>query len=153
VYESGWGKKLTYVLSVSRHFVVDSTARYTRRFSEVLVRRHSPLECDVREVLSQANDMMLRYYSEHILPTCLEMQDGADNFIIPPNLWGLTEEDSIPQDISASTSANRRRHNDRELEGCAFLTSQAWKPAELIGRISGDAAWKRARGEDGLAAK
>ncbi|CAM9205633.1 unnamed protein product, partial [Ectocarpus fasciculatus] len=39
VYETGWNKKLLYVVSFSRHSVVDTTTRYTRKYDEVLLRR------------------------------------------------------------------------------------------------------------------
>jgi len=39
LYESGWGKKLSYVVAVSGEEVVDVTQRYTHKWSEVLTRR------------------------------------------------------------------------------------------------------------------
>lgn len=39
MYESGWGKKLTYVVSYCRYGVVDSTRRYTRSWRNVVERR------------------------------------------------------------------------------------------------------------------
>lgn len=40
MYESGWGKKLTYVISCARDEVVDVTWRYTKKKEEVLGRRN-----------------------------------------------------------------------------------------------------------------
>ena len=39
VYEAGWGKKLSYIISFGRDEVLDTTRRYTRRWPEVLSRR------------------------------------------------------------------------------------------------------------------
>jgi peptide-N4-(N-acetyl-beta-glucosaminyl)asparagine amidase len=39
VYESGWGKKLNYIVACSPDEVVDVTRRYTKRWMEVLSRR------------------------------------------------------------------------------------------------------------------
>eukprot|EP00605_Chrysophyceae_sp_TOSAG23-4_P001441 GSChrysophyteH1.ASY1.ANO1.1569.1 assembled CDS len=41
VYEKGWSKKLTYVLSASRHGLTDVTPRYTSNWGDVLLRRGS----------------------------------------------------------------------------------------------------------------
>ena len=40
MYESGWGKKLNYVIAFSRDEVVDVTRRYTNKLSEVMDRRN-----------------------------------------------------------------------------------------------------------------
>ena len=39
LYEAGWGKKLTHVLSFSRHGCVDASPRYSRKLQEVILRR------------------------------------------------------------------------------------------------------------------
>ena len=43
LYETGWGKRLTYVFAFGRCEVVDVTRRYTARYDELLQRR---TECD-----------------------------------------------------------------------------------------------------------
>ncbi|XP_028172619.1 peptide-N(4)-(N-acetyl-beta-glucosaminyl)asparagine amidase isoform X3 [Ostrinia furnacalis] len=44
IYSHGWGKKLSYVIAVSRDDVQDVTWRYTTNFKEVLTRRTLVLE-------------------------------------------------------------------------------------------------------------
>ncbi len=39
MYESGWGKKLSYVFANGENYVVDVTPRYTQRWEEVRTRR------------------------------------------------------------------------------------------------------------------
>ena len=41
MYESGWNKKLTHVISFSRCGVVNATPRYTRSLGQVILRRSS----------------------------------------------------------------------------------------------------------------
>lgn len=40
LYESGWGKKLSYVVAVGKGSVADVTRRYTSKYAEVLTRRN-----------------------------------------------------------------------------------------------------------------
>jgi peptide-N4-(N-acetyl-beta-glucosaminyl)asparagine amidase len=40
LYETGWGKKLNYVIALSVDEVVDVTRRYTKKYTEVKTRRN-----------------------------------------------------------------------------------------------------------------
>jgi hypothetical protein len=51
MYEAGWNKKLTHVISFSRYGVCDSLSRYSRRQDTVLVRRDAEV---VPECIAQA---------------------------------------------------------------------------------------------------
>lgn len=53
LYESGWGKKLSYVISFSNRGVTDTTRRYTARWGEVLTRRADVSEDDVVRLTSE----------------------------------------------------------------------------------------------------
>eukprot|EP00762_Andalucia_godoyi_P003209 ANDGO_01032.mRNA.1 Peptide-N(4)-(N-acetyl-beta- glucosaminyl)asparagine amidase len=55
VYESGWGKKLSYIFSFSVEEVRDVTKRYTRRYSEVLSRRTMMPEDDLERLVEKLN--------------------------------------------------------------------------------------------------
>jgi len=54
MYEQGWNKKLTHVLSFSRYGVSDSIARYSRKQNTVLTRRCAEvlLESCVAEIIA-----------------------------------------------------------------------------------------------------
>ncbi|KAK9149971.1 hypothetical protein Syun_008280 [Stephania yunnanensis] len=53
LYEKGWGKKLNYVIAVSKDGVYDVTKRYTRKWHEVLTRRNITTESIASNVLSE----------------------------------------------------------------------------------------------------
>ena len=54
MYEGGWNKKLTHVLSFSRYGVIDASSRYTRKLVEVVTRRNSEIvpECFIDDLLA-----------------------------------------------------------------------------------------------------
>uniref|UniRef100_A0AAV1UXL7 MABP domain-containing protein n=1 Tax=Peronospora matthiolae TaxID=2874970 RepID=A0AAV1UXL7_9STRA len=54
-YEVGWGKKLSYIFSFGYDEVVDTTRRYTQRWSEILTRRQDVSEDWLRTTISQIN--------------------------------------------------------------------------------------------------
>lgn len=39
MYESGWNKNLTHVISFSRYGAVNATSRYTRKLAQAILRR------------------------------------------------------------------------------------------------------------------
>jgi peptide-N4-(N-acetyl-beta-glucosaminyl)asparagine amidase len=39
LYEAGWGKKLSYVVAISKDEAIDVIHRYTRQWDQVLSRR------------------------------------------------------------------------------------------------------------------
>jgi Rad4 transglutaminase-like domain len=44
MYESGWNKNLTHVISFSRYGAVNATSRYTRKLAQVILRRSADAE-------------------------------------------------------------------------------------------------------------
>ena len=60
-YESGWGKKLSYVLAFSKDEVVDVTWRYSANFSDLQERRNRVSEAWLRSRMAQlSNRLQLR---------------------------------------------------------------------------------------------
>ena len=55
LYEGGWGKKLNYVVAVSRDDVVDVTRRYTKKYDEVKRRRTLCPEAQLQVAVSMMN--------------------------------------------------------------------------------------------------
>ncbi|NXO39782.1 NGLY1 amidase, partial [Locustella ochotensis] len=55
LYETGWGKKLSYIFAFSKDEVVDVTWRYSCRHEEVLSRRTALSEATLRETINALN--------------------------------------------------------------------------------------------------
>jgi len=126
MYESGWGKKLTYVFGVTHEEITDVTRRYTRKWTrEVLPRRtEAPSEEWLRLTLTILNS--LRQAS---LPPERVQQLRVRATIEEAELNALSQEED---------ESGEKKENKRML-----------KPEETIGRISGSQEWKEARGETG----
>ena len=149
MYEGGWGKKLSFIFSISRYGVVDTIHRYTRKFPEVLKRRIPARESDVQIIIKKFDDMLYgQYINSHILSN-----NNFNNFEIklqnPLELSMIDFHDLGSMDFNVSTVIKRRRLLQRELEALLLLADHEWKLDELQGRISGSSDWKAARGEDG----
>jgi hypothetical protein len=126
VYEAGWGKKLSYVVAFGKDAAVDVTRRYTRQYhAELLARRTEAPEALLARQLASLNAFLRS----------------------PSNPAGAaTQWDHV--DV-------RLRQEQYELLHQTVLGDARQlplKPSELQGRVSGDAVWKRIRGEDGQGA-
>lgn len=152
-YEKGWGKKLSYVLSFSRHGVVDATARYSRTLSDVIARRHAEMgiEPAIDELIGRFDRMM----EEKFQTRTGVHGESAATFDVNSSTLQIDNLDAGyvgfralgARDIPHGVVLHRKGCLRRELQGLAFLTSYALKPEEMIGRISGDKAWRVGRGE------
>ncbi|XP_055563034.1 peptide-N(4)-(N-acetyl-beta-glucosaminyl)asparagine amidase [Falco cherrug] len=65
LYETGWGKKLSYVIAFSKDEVVDVTWRYSCKHQEVLSRRTALSEATLRETINALNRMRQQSLSEN----------------------------------------------------------------------------------------
>ena len=58
LYEGGWGKKLSYIISCSSFETVDVTRRYTANWHDVLQRRLEVPEDWLKRTLAQLNTQL-----------------------------------------------------------------------------------------------
>ena len=97
MYESGWGKKLSYIIAFSPWEVVDVAPRYTRNWSQVLTRRTACSENELAETL-EALDLLTRSKSGLETPEwredekaeLLSMRDSIRNDVSEAELCGRT---------------------------------------------------------------
>uniref|UniRef100_A0A8B9IKV8 Peptide-N(4)-(N-acetyl-beta-glucosaminyl)asparagine amidase n=1 Tax=Anser cygnoides TaxID=8845 RepID=A0A8B9IKV8_ANSCY len=64
LYETGWGKKLSYIIAFSKDEVVDVTWRYSCKHKEVLTRRTALSEATLREKINTLNRKRQRSLAE-----------------------------------------------------------------------------------------
>ncbi|KGL74389.1 Peptide-N(4)-(N-acetyl-beta-glucosaminyl)asparagine amidase, partial [Tinamus guttatus] len=64
LYETGWGKKLSYIIAFSKDEVVDVTWRYSCKHEEVLSRRTAVSEATLRETINTLNKKRQQSLSE-----------------------------------------------------------------------------------------
>ncbi|XP_062425323.1 peptide-N(4)-(N-acetyl-beta-glucosaminyl)asparagine amidase isoform X2 [Rhea pennata] len=65
LYETGWGKKLSYIIAFSKDEVVDVTWRYSCKHEEVLSRRTVISEATLRETINTLNRKRQQFMSEN----------------------------------------------------------------------------------------
>ncbi|XP_067147593.1 peptide-N(4)-(N-acetyl-beta-glucosaminyl)asparagine amidase isoform X2 [Apteryx mantelli] len=65
LYETGWGKKLSYIIAFSKDEVVDVTWRYSCKHEEVLSRRTVVSEATLRETINILNRTRQQFVSEN----------------------------------------------------------------------------------------
>ncbi|XP_041898983.1 peptide-N(4)-(N-acetyl-beta-glucosaminyl)asparagine amidase isoform X3 [Corvus kubaryi] len=65
LYETGWGKKLSYIIAFSKDEVVDVTWRYSCKHEEVLSRRTALSEATLRETINALNRTRQKSLSEN----------------------------------------------------------------------------------------
>lgn len=149
MYEKGWKKKLSHVLSFSRYGVYDSISRYTSKYNEVVVRRSEEYDEAYLQRSIQEHDMRLqqRYCSSS------SSSSSSNTMNIAALATGSAAfSTSNHGDISVETMVQRKRLLQYELKSLQMNqpvdeASNTYKQEELNGRISGDMEWRQARGE------
>lgn len=159
MYESGWGKQLTYVLSFSRYGVIDATSRYTRKLTDVILRRNGTYgEVFVRDSIDESDRKLRESYEQSAQKRLINLSEevpfaASSSLQYDTLAFGAEGFQYLTAGVDLSVKVVNQRHFllKREIEGMSFLESseQSLKPDELRGRISGDAEWKRTRGELG----
>ena len=171
MYEKGWGKKLSYVIGVSREGVKDVTQRYSRRMhtEDFEKRRNLVTEVELSVIVRQKNAIQRRRWGcsdsraaevskrsdderalwraslmedEHTRDTSTTMQTHP-----PPNSLGPL--------VSLVFQLDRREaaeeHFFKMCRAAGEADEDAWGEVKerFEGRISGDSFWKSSRGESG----
>jgi peptide-N4-(N-acetyl-beta-glucosaminyl)asparagine amidase len=153
LYEAGWGKKLTHVLSFSRYGVVDCSPKYTRLLAEVVIRRASvgPPESHIKHlIVTKDADVEAAYLRNigRLSEASTGEFDGAmrlHNLLVGKSFY----DQLFSSDLNEESIRDRKRLLSRELEGMCFLGPGDVKLDELRGRLSGDRIWRQLRGELG----
>ncbi|CAA7058789.1 unnamed protein product, partial [Microthlaspi erraticum] len=104
LYEKGWGKKLNYVIAISKDGVCDVTKRYTKKWHEVLSRRTLTTESSLQAVLRTLTMERRRSLTPQVL-SALSLRDSNEQEEIERNLHS-------PDD--ASVSLPGRQSGDKE---------------------------------------
>lgn len=123
---------------------MDTTTKYTRKYDQVLQRRNEMSEQFIQDQVAHFNRLMYETYV---------FRASSAAVLEASNIWGASL--SIAPgvvDVSLPQLMTRKKAHDKELLGYKLSEEQKWKPEEIIGRVSGDALWKRQRGEDGKGA-
>lgn len=149
VYEGGWKKKLTHVISCSRYGVDDAISRYSRSMHEVLSRRGTEFnETAAQEDIELKDIQLLSSFISQ------DLSRGTSDFFtkeFPASLFerfsrGISAFENLPE-IPEELMDQRRTMHKADLESMRFLPPGALSPAEARGRTSGDLAWRQQRGE------
>uniref|UniRef100_A0A1J3JQJ4 Peptide-N(4)-(N-acetyl-beta-glucosaminyl)asparagine amidase n=1 Tax=Noccaea caerulescens TaxID=107243 RepID=A0A1J3JQJ4_NOCCA len=104
LYEKGWGKKLNYVIAISKDGVSDVTKRYTKKWHEVLSRRTLTTESSLQAVLRTLTMERRRSLTPQVL-SALSLRDSNEQEEIERNLHSPDE---------ASVSLPGRQSGDKE---------------------------------------
>ena len=176
MYEQGWNKKLTHVLSFSRYGVSDSIARYSRKQNTVLTRRCAEvlLESCVAEIVAAKDKELEVAYAMRrasLPPPPAGTTGGMSNASgeLPWDVVNDTPERHgtvlnclrtvgqgrgavqalCGRDVSWAQVQQRKRLQQRELLALCLSTDTTNSTYSKQGRISGDLEWKLSRGEAG----
>ena len=102
LYESGWKKKLGYVIALANDGVYDVTKRYTRKWSEVLTRRTEVTEAVVQDVVYTLTARARLSKSPHELEM-LQIRDNQER----EELVASVEASPSPSQLPGRQSGSR----------------------------------------------
>jgi hypothetical protein len=168
LYEHGWGKKLTYILSLSRNGIVDVTPKYSRLLSSTVERRNALgrgmregflqqkiMEMDLK--LNEEHLQLIRNYQNNLrgstIFTSSSTKMNGNLIVLAPLLNGA--ESFVASSVEANSYSSKERNKRihllyKEIEAVSFQKDAGkWKVGEMIGRVSGSIEWRKERGELG----
>jgi len=149
MYESGWGKKLTYIVAMSRDDVTDVTTRYTNKFVEL--QRYLFPESWLRTMLEtmdleQRINCALREESTLDRWDVLTARRQAEQAELVARRAPEEEREALTK---ARSDAAAGSSSDGSGSGSTNSGSSSKPAAEKRGRVSGSVAWRSQRGELG----
>lgn len=154
MYEKGWKKKLTYVVSYGRYGVSDALPRYSCNQENIISQRAKESGLSASQFFDLISEIDASVKSNFL--NILISQKSRPNYNLH---WYRQFLDFVKQGSMAFAEINhsyfdetflnkRRRYNKKELEGYFLLPERKTQnPEEAQGRISGDIQWRLQRGE------
>ncbi len=159
MYEVGWNKQLTHIFAFNRFHIYNSTSRYSRDLEAVILRRNMEVlpECEVLKLLEVKNkELEQKYLHKQQAATALPVPQEQHPFeqISLADRLAIGKEGfenlNVSYELPYSEIVHRQKKNQLDLAHLSFYSQKkTMKAEEMRGRISGDLAWKKARGEAG----
>lgn len=123
LYESGWNKKLDYVIAIGKDGVCDVTKRYTRKWHEVLSRRKIITEPALSSVLANITKECRRGFTSQVR-SALEDRDEKERQELERDLHSTDNSStSLPGRRSGDKEWRKSRMEDGSDESCSLSGS------------------------------
>ena len=146
LYESGWGKKLNYVIAFSRDEVVDVTRRYTNKLNEVMGRRNLVAEPWLKSLITVL-DRKQRTNVFQSAGRCDELGKRRaiemKHFVDGPNSLDRNKEAEMCGRISGDVAWRSQRNElgkgiakQRALEESTTSSTPLKKPTAIVSKIT-----------------
>lgn len=165
-YEKGWNKKLTHVIAFSRYGVSDASPRYSRKLSDVVLRRGAGMEpgalreVEIQMVIATKDKEMEEKFSSAQRAGYLRgasrlrgtFASDSLSLLAAPSRLASGKAGFLPLsmlELRIEDMQSRKAGDRREIASLMFRQAGPDKEAELRGRGSGDAEWRGQRGELG----
>eukprot|EP01122_Echinamoeba_exundans_P007730 TRINITY_DN2439_c0_g1_i1.p1 TRINITY_DN2439_c0_g1~~TRINITY_DN2439_c0_g1_i1.p1 ORF type:complete len:607 (-),score=107.62 TRINITY_DN2439_c0_g1_i1:9-1829(-) len=117
MYESGWGKKLSYVLAFSAFEVVDVTKRYTRKWQEVLDRRSLVSEEWLEKKLDLMNQMVMSSLPPMVWDPMIQRKQLEQNELEETLFYDPSASEEKPEEQEGRISGSKEWKDSRGESG------------------------------------
>ena len=150
-YESGWGKKLNWIIAISPRHIVDVTWRYTTDWAGVSSRRRAVPEAWLAPYIAAAS--RTQWEAAHLAVPNF----GSDGSAAALGDALVSPSSAPPALLAWMQSRAAYAHRQAQLEAMQLWTTVSIKGGqasaeELRGRQSGSLTWRAVRGELGIQA-
>lgn len=124
MYESGWGKKLTYVFGFAHDHVADVTLRYTKKVPEVYSRRSTVSEVWLKQTIELINMQLDIWKTPEQITKHTERMKEEQAELIALQLQGT---DLKPEELQGRISGSQEWREQRGEIGTKSANNQAAK--------------------------